>query len=147
MMNSFQAGSSKWSEWIYSAVLGPNLWLSTFFPCSEDFDCGLWGEIFVEPFVVDLHHWCVDACSKTFNLWQSEEAICTCFIHADICVLFDSFHALSCSSYHARGGATELQMVLSKFCSIEHSIETGHLIYLHWFHLENLSNLVHSGQS
>ena len=51
---------------------------------------------------------------------------------------------MSYASDHARGSPTDLQMVLSDFCPVEHSVETGYLIDLHRDHVENLSYLVHS---
>ncbi len=51
------------------------------------------------------------------------------------------------ASEHARGCATDLQVVLANLRSVEHSVERGNLIDLHRGHLEDLGDLVHSRQS
>ena len=38
-------------------------------------------------------------------------------------------------------------MILSNLRSVEHGIETGHLVYLHGSHLKDLCNLVHRRKS
>ena len=38
-------------------------------------------------------------------------------------------------------------MIFSDLCSVEHSVETGHLVNLHGCHLKDLGNLVHCGKS
>ena len=51
------------------------------------------------------------------------------------------------TSEEARGGATDLQMVLANLCPVEHGVERGDFIDLHGGHLEDLGSLVHSRQS
>ena len=36
-----------------------------------------------------------------------------------------------------------MQVVLANLCSVEHGVEAGHFVDLHWGHLENLGGLVH----
>lgn len=48
---------------------------------------------------------------------------------------------------HARGGAADLQVVLANLRSVEHGVERGNLVDLHWGHFEDLRRLVHGGQS
>ena len=55
----------------------------------------------------------------------------------------DSINDLSCSSDHARGSSTDLEVVLSYLGAVKHSVERGNLVNLHGLHVEDLSNLVH----
>ena len=38
-------------------------------------------------------------------------------------------------------------MVLSDFCSVEHSVERCNLVYLHGCHLQNLGDFIHRRES
>ena len=109
---------------------------------------GVVGEVLIEVFVVNLDHRSVGAGSKAFHFLQSEEAVFTSLVH-----MLDSrevFHSLNnvlslnkvvndigftYTSEHAGGGATDLKMVLANLGSVEHGVETSHLIHLHGSHL------------
>ena len=58
-------------------------------------------------------------------------------------MLLSSIHAVSNTSDHARGRATELNVILTKSGPVEHGIERGNLVDLHGFHFQNLSDFVH----
>jgi hypothetical protein len=51
------------------------------------------------------------------------------------------------TSKHAWSCTTDLKMILANLSSIEHSIETGNFINLHWNHIQDLGNLVHCSKS
>ena len=54
---------------------------------------------------------------------------------------------LTYTTNHAGSSPANLKMIFSDLCSVEHSVETGHLVNLHGCHLKDLGNLVHCGKS
>jgi hypothetical protein len=56
-------------------------------------------------------------------------------------------NAFTYTSQEAWRSSADLQVVLSDLGAVEHGVETGHLVDLHWSHLENLGDLVHCGES
>lgn len=46
----------------------------------------------------------------------------------------------------AGSGSTDLQMELSDPFAVEHGVEGGHLVYVHFVDLRDFSHLSHGGQ-
>jgi len=51
------------------------------------------------------------------------------------------------TSKHTRSCTTDLKMVLSNFCSVEHCIERSDFIDLHGCHVKNLGHFIHCRES
>ena len=50
------------------------------------------------------------------------------------------------STDHAWGCPADLQVVLADSSTIEHRVEAGNFVDLHWGHIEDLCSFVHGGQ-
>ena len=88
--NFEQCSSALRTKWVLTAVLRSDLRFFASFPVFKQLGSTIIGKVFIEVFIVNLNHWCINASTKTFNLIHSEKAIFRGFSFTNVSKIFNS---------------------------------------------------------